>query len=65
MAIFYSATNNAFYDTNINQLPPDSIEIDGELHIRLLRKQSNGFIIKPGDDGKPVVIKNNENLEIL
>jgi hypothetical protein len=65
MAIFYSATNNAFYDTNINQLPPDSIEIDGELHIGLLRKQSNGFIIKPGDDGKPVVIKDNENLEML
>lgn len=43
MAIFYSAINNAFYNTNINQLPPDSIEIDSELHIRLLRKQSKWF----------------------
>lgn len=54
--IFYSKSNQAFYDDTIHAtLPNDALEISSEQHAALLVGQSNGQVIMPGKDGKPVL----------
>ena len=56
MTIYYSKANQAFYDSAIhNRLPEDAVEISHEQHAALLAGQSNGQVIMPGKDGKPVL----------
>ncbi len=53
--IFYSQSNNGFFDDEIHlEIPADAVEITPERHAGLLDGQSNGFEIKPGADGLPV-----------
>lgn len=56
MTIYYSKTNQAFYDSAIHsRLPEDAVEISHEQHTALLAGQSQGQVIMPGKDGKPVL----------
>lgn len=56
--IFYSGSNNAFYDSYIyaGLLPSDVVEITKELHDFLLREQSQGKRIISNDSGLPISI---------
>ena len=54
--IFYSKSNQAFYDDTIHtSLPEDALEISPGQHAALLAGQSAGQVIMPGKDGKPVL----------
>ena len=54
--IFYSKSNQAFYDDTIHtSLPEDALEISPGQHAELLAGQSAGQVIMPGKDGKPVL----------
>ena len=56
MTIFYSKSNQAFYDSAIHTtLPDDAVEISSEQHTALLDGQSKGQVIMPGKGGKPVL----------
>ena len=56
MTIYYSKSNQAFYDDTIHsRLPEDAVEISPEQHAALLAGQSSGQVIMPGKDGKPVL----------
>ena len=56
MTIYYSKTNQAFYDSAIHsRLPEDAVEISHEQHAALLAGQSQGQVIMPDKDGKPVL----------
>lgn len=51
---YYSATNNAFYDSEINTvLPEDKVEIADEMWRAMLIGQSNGQVIAADKDGMP------------
>ena len=59
MAIFYSKTNNAFYDSTIvadGLIPADKVEITSEEYTALLAAQCEGKVIVAGADGKPTAI---------
>ena len=54
--IFYSKSNQAFYDDTIHtSLPEDALEISPGHHAALLAGQSAGQVIMLGKDGKPVL----------
>lgn len=54
--ICYSPSTQAFYDTNLHpSRPADAVEIRPEQHFTLLAGQSQGQVIMPGKDGKPVL----------
>lgn len=56
MTLYYSQSNGGFYDSAIHsRLPEDAVEISHEQHTALLAGQSNGQVIMPGKDGKPVL----------
>ena len=56
MTIYYSKSNQAFYDDTIHAtLPNDAVEISPEQHAALLAGQTQGKTIMPGKDGKPVL----------
>lgn len=56
MDIHYSTTNNAFYDSTIHsRMPEDAVAISPDQHAALLAGQSQGQVIMPGKDGKPVL----------
>lgn len=56
MTIYYSKTNQAFYDNQIHTaLPEDAVEITAEYHATLLAGQAQGKTIMQGKDGKPVL----------
>jgi len=56
MTIYYSKSNQAFYDNAIHTaIPDDAVEISYEQHTALLAGQSNGQVIMPDKDGKPVL----------
>lgn len=60
MAIYYSSTKNAFYDSTIisgSSIPADKVEITAEEYSALLNAQNNGYLIVSGDGGKPTTIK--------
>lgn len=50
----YSATTNAFYETDINKfIPPDAVEITDDEWQSLLTGQSEGMVLIAGSDGNP------------
>lgn len=56
MTLYYSQSNGGFYDDQIHsRLPEDAVAISPEQHTALLTGQSNGQVIMPGKDGKPVL----------
>ncbi|OAM30370.1 hypothetical protein A7P96_07120 [Eikenella sp. NML03-A-027] len=56
MTLYYSQSNGGFYDDQIHsRLPEDAVAISPEQHAELLAGQSNGQVIMPGKDGKPVL----------
>ena len=55
--IYYNSKNNGFYDSNINDVPANSVEISNEEHSQLLEKQYQGFVIKSDANGYPVAIE--------
>lgn len=56
MTLYYSQSTGGFYDDQIHsRLPEDAVEISHEQHAALLAGQSNGQVIMPGKDGKPVL----------
>lgn len=59
---FYSAKNNAFYPDVLRDeyeqagsWPDDLVEITDDLYDALFAGQSDGKVITPGDDGRPVL----------
>lgn len=55
MRFFYSASQNGFYDDN-QTLPADAVEIAETLRTELITAQNAGGVIRPGNDGMPVII---------
>ena len=56
MTLYYSQSNGGFYDDQIHsRLPEDAVAISPEQHAELLAGQSNGQVIMPGKDGKPIL----------
>ena len=56
MTIYYSKSNQAFYDSTIHsRLPEDAVELSPEQHAALLSGQSAGQVIMPSKDGKPML----------
>ena len=53
---YYSKSTGGFYDSTIHTTwPEDAVWITDEQHTELLAGQSNGQVIMPGKDGKPVL----------
>lgn len=53
---YYSKSTGGFYDSTIHTTwPEDAVWITDEQHAELLTGQSNGQVIMPGKDGKPVL----------
>ena len=53
---YYAKSTGGFYDSTIHTTwPEDAVWITDELHAALLAGQSNGQVIMPGKDGKPVL----------
>ena len=53
---YYSKSTGGFYDSTIHTTwPEDAVWIMDEQHAELLAGQSNGQVIMPGKDGKPVL----------
>ena len=57
MKIFYNKNTNAFYNSEINEIPENSVEISSEYHSELLQKQSDGLIIQSDKNGYPVAVE--------
>ncbi|TKU17160.1 tail fiber assembly protein [Citrobacter sp. wls827] len=55
MKVFYSASQNGFYDDN-QTLPADAVKIAESLRTELITAQNVGGVIRPGSDGMPVII---------
>lgn len=56
MTLYYSQSTGGFYDDQIHsRLPEDVVAISPEQHTALLAGQSNGQVIMPNKDGKPVL----------
>ena len=56
MTLYYSQSSGGFYDSTIHtRLPEDAVAISPEQHAALLAGQSQGQVIMPGRDGKPVL----------
>lgn len=56
MTLFYNSGTNGFYDTNIGNVPKNSIEITAEYHKQLLELQSAGYVIQPDEHGRPAAV---------
>jgi hypothetical protein len=54
--MFYSPSTRGFYSTELhgNNIPADVVEITDAEHAALLEGQSQGKMIVPGADGKPI-----------
>lgn len=56
--IYFSPSQNAFYDTDIHtDVPEDLLEISNEMHASLLAGQADGQIIGADDAGLPVLTR--------
>ena len=56
MTLYYSQSSGGFYDSDIHTTwPEDAVWITDEQHAALLAGQSNGQVIMPGKDSKPVL----------
>lgn len=56
MNVFYSATTNSFYTTEINgdNMPDDVVELTAERHAELMNDVANGLMITHDDRGNPM-----------
>ena len=53
---YYAKSTGGFYDSTIHKVwPEDAVWITDELHATLLAGQSNGQVIMPDKDGKPML----------
>lgn len=54
--MLFSAQTGGFYVPAIHgdAIPSDAVEITNELHAELLQAQSEGKVIVPGADGRPI-----------
>lgn len=62
MAIYYSATKNAFYDSTIistSDMPTDKVEISADEYASLLEAQNEGFLIVADTSGYPTIQNQN------
>lgn len=57
MTIFFNSITNGFYDSNISEIPENSIEITAEHHKNLLELQSAGYVIRTDEHGNPIATK--------
>lgn len=57
MSIYYDKNTLGFYDSEINEIPENSVEISSEYHNELLQKQTLGSEIQPDKKGYPIAIK--------
>ena len=59
MTIYYSATTNAFYDTqvyNVNNIPEDKVAVSASTYTNLMAQQCAGRVIVAAADGTPTTI---------
>lgn len=59
MTIYYSATTNAFYDTqvyNVNNIPEDKVAVAESTYKNLMAQQCAGRVIVAAADGTPTTI---------
>lgn len=57
MAIYYSAHKRGFFHDQVHDtIPEGSVEITDEEWRYLLDQQTDGYVIVPGDDGKPTAV---------
>jgi hypothetical protein len=54
--MYYSKTNNGFYDESIGAVPVDAVEISPRLHSELLDAQSKGKVITSDGEGYPIAV---------
>lgn len=54
----YSAATNGFYLPEVHgaAIPPEAVDITAEEHAALLNAQSQGAVIQPDGNGKPVAV---------
>lgn len=57
MSIYYDKNTLGFYDSEINTIPENSVEITYEYHNELLQKQTLGLEIQPDKNGYPVALE--------
>ncbi|MBX6386335.1 MAG: DUF4376 domain-containing protein [Microbispora sp.] len=58
MTIFYSPSARGFYASALHaEIPVDAVEITAEEYAALLAAQSEGAVIQPGEDGRPVAVR--------
>lgn len=57
MSIYYDKNTLGFYDSEINTIPENSVEITHEYHNELLQKQTLGLEIQPDKNGYPVALE--------
>ncbi|MCX8712235.1 tail fiber assembly protein [Gilliamella sp. B3464] len=57
MSIYYDKNTLGFYDSEINTIPENSVEITYEYHNKLLQKQTLGLEIQPDKNGYPVALE--------
>lgn len=55
--MYYNSKNKGFYDSNINEIPANSVEISDEYHAELLESQSKGFVIQSDEKGYPIAVE--------
>jgi len=55
MTKYFNANPVSFYDSEINVIPTNSIEITDELWVSLLNGQSSGKIIVADSNGNPIL----------
>lgn len=59
MTIYYSATTNAFYDSqvyNVNNIPEDKVAVSASTYTNLMAQQCAGRVIVAAADGTPTTI---------
>lgn len=55
--IYYSAKTRGFYDTEINRdIPEGAVEISWDERTGLLAGETDGQLIVPGKDGRPILV---------
>lgn len=56
---FYSPTTGGFYESQLHagDMPADVCEVSAEEYTRLMDAPSEGRVIVPGDDGRPMIVE--------
>lgn len=54
---FYSPSQRAFYNTNVNRhIPDDAVQLSQAYLVELLDGQSSGRFIMPDEGGRPTLV---------